>query len=153
MDREDLVQASMIEFIRSIGRYRGECSLETWASTISAHVVYKHVRRRRVERRVFSSSNDQAVEAAAPTSVSRSVIARDLEGRIRKHLEEMEETKAWTFVLHDVCGFDLREIARITDVSVAAAQRRLVRGRREVHDRMASDPELANCLAEMRVES
>jgi len=41
-----MVQIAMIELIRSLGRFRGECSLDTWTATISANVVYKHIRRR-----------------------------------------------------------------------------------------------------------
>ena len=48
--------------------------------------------------------------------------------------------------LHDVYGYDLREIAEITGASMTSTQTRLVRGRLEVHDRIAADPELANLL-------
>jgi RNA polymerase sigma-70 factor (ECF subfamily) len=152
-DHEDLVQASMIEIVQSIERYRGDCSLDFWAATIAAHAVYKHLRRRQIERRIFSSTKSETDDPVEPVGPGRTVIARDLERYIRKHLDAVDETKSWTFLLHDVCGFDLREVAQITGVTVAAAQRRLVRGRREIHDRIAADPELANALGDMETES
>jgi RNA polymerase sigma-70 factor (ECF subfamily) len=151
VEHDDLVQTALIEIVQSIDRYRGECSLESWASTITAHMVYNTIRRRKLERRIFDSGEQRDV--TSPASTSRLVVARDYVRRLRVHLDDMDEAKAWTFLLHDVCGFDLREIAQITGVSAAAAQTRLVRGRREMHERIAADPELADMLAAMEVES
>jgi len=47
-DYEDIVQLSMVELIQSFDRYRGECSLESWASTIASRAVYNHLRRRKL---------------------------------------------------------------------------------------------------------
>ncbi|MGZ5968514.1 MAG: RNA polymerase sigma factor, partial [Polyangiales bacterium] len=112
-------------------------------------VVFHHLRRRKLERRIFDAAANVDLIGTALSSPARTARARTLLARVRRHLEEMETNKAWTFVLHDVLGFDLREIAQITEVSVAAAQRRLVRGRTELHERIAEDPELAGSLTEL----
>ena len=146
-DTEDLGQLAMIALIEGIDRYRGECSLDAWASTVAAHVVYKHIRRRKLERRVFSPQTD--ADPSSRLNPVRALVARDLMRRARELLSGLSEEKAWTFLLHDVCGFDLREIATITGVTATAAQGRLVRGRRELHERAAADLELMTVLQDM----
>ena len=91
---------------------------------------------------------DTDLPATAPRGVGREVILRSMITRIRRHLDGLSPGKAWAFLLHDVCGYDLRETAKILDVTVAAAQQRLVRGRRELHEIIGQDPELANWLKE-----
>jgi RNA polymerase sigma-70 factor (ECF subfamily) len=145
-DCEDLVQQALIELVTTIDRFRGDCPLDGWISMISARVVYKHIRKRKTERRVFAGPViDDTIGAQRP---GRDSALRGLIDRVRAHLDALEPNKAWTFVLHDVCGYDLREIAEITGTSMAAAQTRLTRGRRELHDRIASDPELTDWIEE-----
>jgi len=48
----------------------------------------------------------------------------------------MKSTHAEAVFLHDVLGHELAEIAIMTQVSVSAAQSRLVRGRRELFRRL-----------------
>jgi RNA polymerase sigma-70 factor (ECF subfamily) len=149
-DHEDMAQMAMIELIYTIGGYRGECSLDTWTSTLTAHIVYKHLRRRQTERRLFSRILDREdFPATSPYSTGREAMGRSAVGRIAEHLDQLDPNRAWTFVLHDTLGYDLREVAQITGVSVAAAQTRLVRGRRELHERISGDPDLANTLEEL----
>ncbi len=143
----------MIELVLTIDRYRGDCSLDSWISTLSAHVVYKQIRRRVIERRMFDGVEVETLQTASHSNVGREAQMRDTLDRVVGHLHGIEEGKAWTYVLHDVCGYDLKEIAQITQVSIAAAQTRLVRGRRELEERIASDPDLALALAESGVPS
>ena len=142
-DFDDLVQVAMIELLHSLNRYRGECSLDTWTATISANVVYKHIRRRGLERHIFA--REVAPEDVPQTSHQRPVL-RGMVERVMHHLAQMAHERAWTFLLHDVLGYSLDEVAGITGASVAAAQSRLVRGRRELHERIANDPDLAGGL-------
>ena len=143
-DGDDLVQLALIEFITTIDRFRGECSLDGWISMITARVVYKHIRRKKTERRIFDAGAlEDGVSLHRP---GRDAALHGLITRVRGHLDALEPNKAWTFLLHDVCGYDLREIAEITGTSVAAAQTRLTRGRRELHERIANDPELASWI-------
>jgi RNA polymerase sigma-70 factor (ECF subfamily) len=147
VDRADVAQLAMIELVTTIDRYRADCSLDTWTSTITARVVYKHIRRRKLERRVFGAlDSDDLNDRAGHSRPTREAVMRSSARRVLAHLDAIDEAKAWTFVLHDVYGYDLREVAEITGVSVAAAQTRLVRGRREIHERIAGDTELANAL-------
>jgi len=142
---EDLSQIAMIEIVRSIARFRGECSLDTWTGRVTAHVLFKELRRRKLERRVFVSTepDDDVPASGDACAVAEATSALR---RVRAHLAELDPVKAWTLLLHDAGGYDLKEIAEITDASVAAAQSRLVRGRAELQARLEADPELAELL-------
>jgi RNA polymerase sigma-70 factor (ECF subfamily) len=152
-DRDDVAQLALIELVNSIDRYRGDCSLDSWAQTITAHVIFKHIRRRQLERRIFADLlAEDAADASnfcAPAHTEQDSAKRQLLARVAGHLDDMNTTRAWAFVMHDILGYDLREMAQMTDSSVAATQSRLVRGRRDLHDRIAKDPELVDLMAEM----
>jgi RNA polymerase sigma-70 factor (ECF subfamily) len=150
----DLAQQAMMEIVGTVDRYRGDCSLDSWTSAVAAHVVYKHIRRRRTERRIFGSLDpDLLARTRSASRIGREAVVRELMVRVLAHLDAVDDAKVWAFVLHDVWGYDLREIAQITGVSTAAAQTRLIRGRREVHDRIASDPELAEFIDDIEGQS
>jgi len=139
---EDVAQRTLYELVNSIDRFRGDCPLDAWISVVAARMIFGIIRRRRRERRIFSDDElPETVPAAG--SVAGLVAARRAVGRLRGELERMNQDRAWAFLLHDVYGYDLREIGQITGVSLSAAQSRLVRGRRDIHERVENDAELA----------
>ena len=120
---------SFMNKIRETGAVRPDSG--RWAAGVAARTAYKHVRRRRLERRVFRGEHAGNVVAL---DLSRQIAARRELERVFELLRQLDQDKVFAYLLHDVCGFDLREVAEIVGVSVAAAQSRLVRGRRLVQD-------------------
>lgn len=148
-DRDDLVQVAIIELVKAIHGYRGAAPLDSWVSAVAAHVVYKHIRRQPIARHV---SVDLVAEHRLPRSVSGgegALARREILSRVLAHLDAIGEKLAWSFVLHDVLGHDLREVAQLMGISEAAAQSRLVRGRRRLHKRISQDPELADVMVDL----
>jgi RNA polymerase sigma-70 factor (ECF subfamily) len=146
-DRDDVAQLSLIELVSTIGRYRGDCSLDSWAQTVTSHVVFKHIRRRQLERSIFTDLlAEDVLELSGVAQPDVRSSTRELLARVATHLDEMSAARAWAFVMHDILGYDLREIAGMTKTSVAAAQSRLVRGRRELHNRISADPSLVELM-------
>jgi RNA polymerase sigma-70 factor, ECF subfamily len=145
VDHEDLRQLALIELVMTIGKFRGECSLDSWVGALTARIVFKHLRRRQAERRLFGILEREDAIPQSGVGANQALV-RNLMLHASQHLQAMDANRAWAFFLHDVLGYELRELAQIMGVSVSAAQSRLVRGRRELHRRFAADPELADLL-------
>lgn len=141
-DYEDLVQASFERIVRTItGAQRVQVrNLSAWAGAIAAHVALDALRSRSRESRLFEreSARPSQVESVRAPSLERQLEARQKLQWLHEALSRMNAAQAQTLVLHDVLGHDLHEIAGITGVTLAAAQRRLSRGRQELLRRAAT---------------
>jgi RNA polymerase sigma-70 factor (ECF subfamily) len=135
-EHEDYMQVSFERIVRTLvqRRFSGACSLSTWASAIATHVGIDALRARVRERRLFGQEADDGndLPAFGAPSLERQLEARSEVERLQAILAGMKSEQAETVVLHDVLGHELSEIAVLTGVSVAAAQSRLVRGRKEL---------------------
>ena len=136
-DHDDLVQVVFERIVRTLTqrKFAGACSLSTWATAIAAHVGIDALRARVRERAVVWEDRARGEEQAS--RVSSGNLERQLEARaevaeLHNILGSMDAAQAETVLLHDVHGHELTEIALIMGVSVAAAQSRLVRGRKDL---------------------
>jgi RNA polymerase sigma-70 factor (ECF subfamily) len=136
-ERDDLAQQAIERVISSVvsGRFARGCSLRSWATLLSQHVAVDALRARARERKLFDRRATyqtlELVEAHTATPEHLTDTRRRV-ALLQSALARVNRERAEAVVLHDLLGHDLAEIAQLTGVSVAAAQSRLVRGRREV---------------------
>lgn len=140
-DHDDWVQAAFEEVVRTIykGQFKGRCRLTSWAASIACHIGLNAIRSRRTERGVFDRSEDvedSNLSYASPGGPERALEARAELRQLRAALATLSPGRAEAVLLHDALGYDLGEVARMTASSEAAVQSRLVRGRRDLQERM-----------------
>src|SRR5690349_3526000 len=101
-DHDDLRQLALIELVFTLHRFRGECSLDSWVGTITGHIVFKHLRRRKTEARLFSVLDREDLMPQSAHGTAREPVVRSLMRHASRHLEAMPHDKSWAFVLHDI---------------------------------------------------
>lgn len=145
---EDLVQSSLVNVLATFdgGKFRGECPPRGWAAVIARNVAVDAIRARARERRVIAHDGDSLADergrAEGDLGPERLTDLRETLDRVNLALSGLGPKKARVVYLHDVLGYQLEEVATMLGTSVAAAQSRLVRGRREIIEEIGpeSDP-------------
>lgn len=134
---EDLSQASIeraFSFVRR-SSFEERVDLSAWARAVARNVAIDYLRREAIEREIFVRSERH--ELPNPTTLERALESRAELRVLQIAASSMASKYAHTVLLHDLAGYELAEIAAGMGVSLAAAQSRLVRGRRELMKRCA----------------
>jgi RNA polymerase sigma-70 factor (ECF subfamily) len=138
-DYDDLVQTTFELIVRSLRKTRPRPieNLGAWSSAIAARVGLTSLRVKVRERRLFTPDEESKIgaESAPGPELERQLDARRELEWLQESLAAMPPEQAEAVLLHDVLGYDLVELAGSTDVSVAAAQKRLSRGHIELRRR------------------
>ena len=142
-ERDDLIQQALEKVFSTVvsGQFGRRCSLRTWAGLIMQNIARDALRQRARERNVLDRSAILGTVELIVTSEETPELAADTRqrmGNLRAALAATKRKRADAVLLHDVLGHDLAEIARMTGISRAAAQSRLVRGRKDIVNLMRS---------------
>jgi RNA polymerase sigma-70 factor (ECF subfamily) len=127
-DAEDAMQEAFLQAFRKIGGFKGESSLGTWLYRLAMNLTLDRIRSR-------SSRNDRLTDpldapAAEQPSVSdpgvELVVSRlDLERAIAR----LPEGYRAVFLLHDVEGFDHKEVGTILGISEGTSKSQVHKAR------------------------
>ena len=142
-DLEDLTQEALIEIAAALPRFRGECSVETYARRIAVRVALKHMRRARREAPPLRAVPDPSDERDPERIASSRESLRALFGA----LDRLHGSRRVAFTLCAIEGLPHEEAAAILEVSVNTLRQRLKRARADLAEHLRHDPALAPLFA------
>ena len=143
---EDATQEAFISAYKALNRFRGG-SFKSWLMRITTNACYDELRRR---KRRPQSSLDELTEDNESFAFLRSPgegpeaqqLSLELMEAIEHCLQTLPDDQRITAVLGDVEGYDYKEIAEITRVSLGTVKSRLSRARSKLRDCLQGFQEL-----------
>src|SRR5260221_6930355 len=120
---DDVVQQSLIGFLRALGAFRGERHPDGYASRIALHTALRARRRARVERVRADEMARFAIASELPWSPSEEGASERRRCVLRDLLEDLPEEQADALALRVVLGWSLEEVALATGAPPSAAWR------------------------------
>ena len=124
-DGEDLLQEIFLQAHRRLGSFKGDSSLGTWLYRLALNHCLDFVRSRRAKMGKLTDALD-AEGASEPVAPRDTPIARlDLE----RALAQLPEGCREAFVLHEVEGFDHKEVARLLGIAEGTSKSQVFKAR------------------------
>lgn len=131
-DAEDLTQEAFLKLYRKIATFRGESAFSTWLHRLTVNVVLMHIRKRRLPE----VSLEEALESQQQDGPKKDIGKRDnlLEGCIDRVvldrcIKRLAPGYHAIFALHDIEGYEHKEIAGLLGCSAGNSKSQLHKAR------------------------
>lgn len=135
-EAEDLTQEAFLQVFRKLPTFRGDSALSTWLYRIAVNTVLMH----------FRKKTPRQVSLDEPYERDGKPFRREygsLDGRLACSVERIALTQAikelpdgyrTIFLLHEVDGYDHREIAELLDCSVGNSKSQLHKAKLRIRE-------------------
>ena len=124
-DGEDLLQEIFLQVYRKLGSFKGDSALGTWVYRLALNHCLDFVRSRQAKMHKLTETLD-GESSYEPTARRETPIARlDLERAVERLPEGCREA----FVLHDVEGFDHKEVAGLLGIAEGTSKSQVFKAR------------------------
>jgi RNA polymerase sigma-70 factor, ECF subfamily len=124
-DGEDLLQEIFLQAYRKLASFKGDSSIGTWLYRLALNHCLDFVRSRQAKMNRLTETLD-AETSFEPTARRETPIARmDLDRAVERLPEGCREA----FVLHDVEGFDHKEVAALLGIAEGTSKSQVFKAR------------------------
>jgi RNA polymerase sigma-70 factor (ECF subfamily) len=127
---EDLAQDVFVEVIKSVSRYEGRSSPETWIFGVAANVGRSHrasMTRRRVQGREVHMEDEDIELQHVDAGFLENLIATERLGQIQAAVDEMPSALRHTFESLYVCDLSYQQTADLLGVPIGTIRSRASR--------------------------
>ena len=140
-EAEDLTQDAFLQVFRKLSTFRGDSALSTWLYRIAVNTVLMHFRKKSPSQVSLDEPYGNHEDAR---SIRREHGARD--GRLEtsvtrvaltRAISELPEGYRTIFLLHEVEGYEHREIAELLGCSVGNSKSQLHKAKLRIRDFLA----------------
>jgi RNA polymerase sigma-70 factor (ECF subfamily) len=153
-EAEDLAQDAFLQVFRKLSSFRGDSALSTWLYRIAVNTVLMHFRRKTpcrisLDEPIRSQDDTKSVRREYGTRDGRldSVVSRVA---LTRAISELPEGYRAIFLLHEVEGYQHREIAKLLGCSVGNSKSQLHKAKLRIRDfltNVQSSPEAGRVAA------
>ena len=130
---EDLAQEVFVRALRALPRFdvQGPARLSTWLLTIASRLVLDEKRRAPQTSMILEMGESAALLSDGPEAMRhRKELARALSQAVGALSHEQREA----FILAEIHGFSMEELAEVTQVALGTAKARLSRARERLRE-------------------
>jgi RNA polymerase sigma-70 factor (TIGR02957 family) len=141
-DAEDIVQEAFLRLTRARREGASITAPKAYLATVTTRLAISHLRSARVRREAYvgawlpeplvTGELDPITPAPAPDPAERAEMSDSLSMAFLVLLESLSPTERAVFLLHEVFGYDYREIAEITGKSEPNCRQIFARARQHV---------------------
>ncbi len=131
-DAEDVVQETLVRAWRTLERFEGRSSIETWLYRIATNACLDEIRRRpRRPEPVFPYPDDLLAEAETPVvdPAARYAMQEGIELAFLTAIQRLPGRQRAILILRDVLGWTASEVAELLESTVGAVHAALQRAR------------------------
>lgn len=127
---EDLTQEIFIKVYYNLEKFRGESSFKTWLVRISINHVNNYLRKIRFKEFLFWD-HDFLKHAK---SSGKEAMPGDISLHLKEELMNLTSKHREVVVLHDILGFEYKEIAEILRLPIGTVRSRLYYARKKLRE-------------------
>ena len=127
-EAEDLTQEAFIQLFRKVGSFRGDAAFTTWFHRLTVNQVLMHFRKRSVKNEKTTEDGEMPEHKNHDRSRKGQMpILNRMD--IKKAVANLPPGYRSVFILHDVEGFEHKEVARMMGISVGTSKSQLHKAR------------------------
>jgi RNA polymerase sigma-70 factor (ECF subfamily) len=136
-EAEDLTQSAFLQAFRKIHTFRSDSLFYTWLHRVTVNIVLMHFRKRKrpeLSLDEIPRSNDEShklVEFGGPDLNLKGVIDRV---SLEKAIDQLPHGYKKMLILHDIQGYQHREISNILGCSVGNSKSQLHKARQRLRE-------------------
>ncbi len=137
-DHEDMCQEALLAVHHALPRFRHESAFRTWMYSICTRIALGHLKRRRRMNAKLEGSVGSGIELDSDDDdPERSAILKQQAATLQQTLDRMKPKKRAAYLLCDIEGLPVEDVATIVGTSRATVHTRLHHARKELRRALA----------------